>query len=133
MPIEGKVRVLYTTVKETESLVHYKWSFIGDRNWSEPTCKEATFEVKSASKLNSVSVRGGCFTWEVDVQSQRGSGQTSWTSSGEIRGSNGKTAKLSIPTGKCMATFTRDDMLAVGDVISLGTIGENPLSIKFAK
>jgi len=133
MPSDGKVRVLFTRVKETSEITHYKWSFIGDRNWSEPVCSGARFTLSNSSKLNSVASRGGCFTWEVDVHSKRTNTTGEWTSSGEIRGSNGKTAKLSIPTGKCLATFTRDDMLAVGDVISLGTIGENPLSVKFAK
>lgn len=133
MPSDGKVRVLFTRVKETNDFTHYKWSFVGDRNWSEPAINGATFTVSSSSKLNSPDSRGGCFTWEVDVQSKRTNTAGSWTSNGEIRGSNGKTAKLSIPDGNCVATFTRDDMLAVGDVISLGTIGRASLSVTFTK
>lgn len=133
MPSDGKVRVLFTRVKETSDLTHYKWSFVGDRNWSEPVCSGATFTVSNSSKLNSPTSRGGCFTWEVDIQSKRAPSTDAWTSTGEIRGSNGKTAKLSIPDGKCVATFTRDDMLAVGDTISLGKIGQAPLSVTFKK
>lgn len=133
MPSDGKVRVLFTRVKETSDLTHYKWSFVGDRNWSEPVCSGATFTVSNSSKLNSPTSRGGCFTWEVDIQSKRAPSTDAWTSTGEIRGSNGKTAKLSIPDGKCVATFTRDDMLAVGDAISLGKIGQAPLSVTFKK
>lgn len=133
MPSDGKVRVLFTRVKETSDLTHYKWSFVGDRNWSEPVCSGATFTVSNSSKLNSPTSRGGCFTWEVDIQSKRAPSTDAWTATGEIRGSNGKTAKLSIPDGKCVATFTRDDMLAVGDTISLGKIGQAPLSVTFKK
>lgn len=133
MPSDGKVRVLFTRVKETSDLTHYKWSFVGDRNWSEPVCSGATFTVSNSSKLNSPTSRGGCFTWEVDIQSKRAPSTDAWTSTGEIRGSNGKTAKLSIPDGNCVATFTRDDMLAVGDAISLGKIGQAPLSVTFTK
>lgn len=133
MPSDGKVRVLFTRVKETSDLTHYKWSFVGDRNWSEPVCSGATFTVSNSSKLNSPTSRGGCFTWEVDIQSKRAPSTDAWTSTGEIRGSNGKTAKLSIPDGNCVATFTRDDMLAVGDLISLGKIGQSPLSVTFTK
>lgn len=133
MPSDGKVRVLFTRVKETSDLTHYKWSFVGDRNWSEPVCSGATFTVSNSSKLNSPTSRGGCFTWEVDIQSKRAPSTDAWTSTGEIRGSNGKTAKLSIPDGNCVATFTRDDMLAVGDAISLGKIGQAPLSVTFKK
>ena len=133
MPSDGKVRVLFTRVKETTDFTHYKWSFVGDRNWSEPVCNGASFTVSNSSKLNSPTSRGGCFTWEVDIQSKFAASTGAWTSKGEIRGSNGKTAKLSIPDGKCVATFTRDDMLAVGDVISLGKVGQAPLSISFDK
>jgi hypothetical protein len=133
MPSDGKVRVLFTRVKETSDLTHYKWSFVGDRNWSEPVCSGATFTVSNSSKLNSPTSRGGCFTWDVDIQSKRAPSTDAWTSTGEIRGSNGKTAKLSIPDGNCVATFTRDDMLAVGDAISLGKIGQAPLSVTFTK
>lgn len=133
MPSDGKVRVLFTRVKETNDITHYKWSFVGDRNWSEPVCSGATFTVSNSSKLNSPTSRGGCFTWEVDIQSKRAPSTDAWTSTGEIRGSNGKTAKLSIPDGNCVATFTRDDMLAVGDAISLGKIGQAPLSVTFKK
>lgn len=133
MPSDGKVRVLFTRVKETSDITHYKWSFVGDRNWSEPVCSGATFTVSNSSKLNSPTSRGGCFTWEVDIQSKRAPSTDAWTSTGEIRGSNGKTAKLSIPDGNCVATFTRDDMLAVGDAISLGKIGQAPLSVTFTK
>lgn len=133
MPSDGKVRVLFTRVKEKSDFTHYKWSFIGDRNWSEPACSGATFTVSNSSKLNSPTSRGGCFTWEVDIQSKRAASAGAWTSTGEIRGSNGKTAKLSISDGSCVATFTRDDMLAVGDAISLGKIGQSPLSITFVK
>ena len=133
MPSDGKVRVLFTRVKEKSDFTHYKWSFIGDRNWSEPACTGATFTVSNSSKLNTPTSRGGCFTWEVDIQSKRAASAGAWTSTGEIRGSNGKTAKLSISDGNCVATFTRDDMLAVGDAITLGKIGQSPLSITFVK
>lgn len=133
MPSEGKVRVLFTRVKETTDFTHYKWSFVGDRNWSEPACNGATFTVSNSSKLNSPTSRGGCFAWEVDIQSKRGPSSATWTSSGEIRGSNGKTAKLSTLSGNCVATFTQDDMVIVGDSISLGKVGQSPLSIKFSR
>lgn len=133
MPSDGKIRVLFTRVKETSDKTHYKWSFVGDRNWSEPLCSDASFTVSKSTKLNTPASRGGCFTWEVDVESKRETPTGSWLSTGEIRGSNGRTAKLNVPGGNCLPSLTRDEMKSVGDVISLGKIGQTPLSIKFTQ
>lgn len=133
MPSDGKVRVLFTRVKETADFTHYKWSFVGDRNWSEPACNGATFTVRNSSKLNSPTSRGGCFTWEVDIQSKRAASTDAWTSKGEIRGSNGRTAKLSISDRKCEASKITDEQVEVGSDITLGKIGQAHLTVVFSK
>ena len=132
MPSGGKIRVLFTRVKEQSDLIHYKWSFVGDRNWSDPSCEGSSFRVDKSSKLNATSSRGACFTWEIDIQSRRAAAAGSWTSKGEIRGSNGRTAKLSMPNGKCESSRTADDMVSVGSNITLGKIGPAPLSVVFS-
>ncbi len=133
MPSDGNIRVLFTRVKEQSNLVHYKWSFVGDRNWSDPSCDRSSFRVEKSSKLNATSSRGACFTWEIDIQSQRETTAAPWTSKGEIRGSNGRTAKLSTSDGKCEASQTTDDQVAVGSNITLGKIGQSPITIVFSK
>ena len=133
MPSDGNIRVLFTRVKEQSDLVHYKWSFVGDRNWSDPSCDRSSFRVEKSSKLNATSSRGACFTWEIDIQSRRTTAAGPWTSKGEIRGSNGRTAKLSISDGKCEASQTTDEQVAVGSDITLGKIGQAPLTVVFSK
>ena len=133
MPSQGKIRVLFTRVKEQADFTHYKWSFVGDRNWSNATCTAASFTVDKSSKLNSPDSRGGCFTWEIDVQSRKSAGSDSWTSKGEIRGSNGKTAKLDVTNSKCDVTRSSDDMVSVGNDIDLGKLGQVPLKVIFSQ
>ena len=132
MPTSGKLRILFTRVKEQSDFTHYKWSFVGDRNWSDPLCNGATFKVEKSSKLNAPSSRGGCFTWEIDVQSRRTPSSNVWTSKGEIRGSNGKTAQLGVTDGKCDVSRSSDDMVSVGSNIALGKLGQVPLSVTFS-
>lgn len=133
MPTDGKIRVLFTRVKEQSDFTHYKWSFVGDRNWSDPTCNGAAFQVEQSSKLNVPGTRGGCFTWEIDVQSRRTASGNVWSSKGEIRGSNGKTAQLGVTDGKCDVVRSSDDMVSVGSNIALGKIGQVPLSVTFSQ
>ena len=133
MPSDGNIRILFTRVKEQSDLVHYKWSFVGDRNWSDPSCDRSSFRVEKSSKLNATSSRGACFTWEIDIQSRRTNAAGPWTSKGEIRGSNGRTAKLSISDGKCEASQTTDEQVAVGSDITLGKIGQAPLTVVYSK
>ena len=133
MPSDGNIRILFTRVKEQSDLVHYKWSFVGDRNWSDPSCDSSSFRVEKSSKLNATSSRGACFTWEIDIQSRRMTAAGQWTSKGEIRGSNGRTAKLSMSDGKCEASWTKDEQVAVGTDITLGKLGQSPLTVVFSK
>lgn len=133
MPSEGKVRVLFTKVKEKSDFTHYKWSFVGDRNWEQPVCNNSTFEVTKSSKLNAPESRGGCFTWEIDIKSTRTPAAGTWSSIGEIRGSNGKTAKLTSTPSQCLPSLTKDEMVSVGESIALGKLGQAPLSVTFTK
>jgi hypothetical protein len=133
MPTQGKIRVLFTRVKEQSDFTHYKWSFVGDRNWSAASCNTASFKLEKSSKLNSPDSRGGCFTWEIDLQSRKSPDSDTWTSKGEIRGSNGKTAKLDVTNSKCDVTRSSDDMVSVGDEIDLGKLGQVPLKVTFSQ
>lgn len=133
MPDDGRVRVLFTRVKEQSDYTHYKWSFVGDRNWAEPSCIDAKFRIENSSKLNSPTSRGGCFTWEIDVESKKSGPFGGWESKGEIRGSNGKTAKLGATTGQCVVEQTSDSQVSVGNEINLGKVGQSVLTAYFAK
>jgi hypothetical protein len=131
MPSDGKIRVLFTRVEEQSDVTHYKWSFVGDRNWSDPSCDASSFSIAKSSKLNATNSRGACFTWEIDIKSQRTTPAGTWKSKGEVRGSNGRTAKLSSSDGKCEATRTTDELIGVGSTITLGKIGQAPLTVVF--
>lgn len=128
LPRAGSVNVLYTAISNTSKSVHSKWSLVGDRNWRTVGVTQSLFTLSETSKLNSAEARGGCFTWELDVKSSSNA-QGVWVTQVEMRGSNGKTARLNKLPGKSVPLLTADSVIRVGETVIVASVPTAKLSI----
>lgn len=73
-PSAGNIRILVKKVKEDARTVHWKWSFVGERNWTrfENSAQYAT--VTGSYPLNSPEHVGGTNVFEFDLIAQRVAG-----------------------------------------------------------
>ena len=128
LPRAGTVTVLYTVISNTSKSFHTKWSLVGDRNWRTVGVTQSLFTLSETSKLNSAEARGGCFTWELDVKSSCNA-QGVWLTQVEMRGSNGKTARLNNLPGKSVPLLTADSVQRVGETVIVASVASAKLSI----
>jgi hypothetical protein len=70
-PSAGNICLLVKKVKESADTVHWKWSFVGERNWTrfENSAQNAT--VSGSYPLNSVERVGGTNVFEFDLIVER--------------------------------------------------------------
>lgn len=89
-PEPGFARIVVTRLEETAERTRWKWSVIGDRNWSVARASGTEIALEKTYPLNDPRQRGGCFTWECDLTIEGSGAGRRW--SVRLHGSNGATA-----------------------------------------
>jgi hypothetical protein len=92
-PPQGNVRIVTRKIEQTTDKVHWKWSLIGERNWTDARAAGGQMSLEKTYPLNSTSQRGGCNVWECDLTAERGAapGSVHWTA--VLHGSVGTTVR----------------------------------------
>jgi hypothetical protein len=127
IPSDGRVRIVATRVAQTADAVHWKWSVIGERNWTGVAAKETDLSLTGTYPLNDATRRGGCNVYEADLTAERagkdGAGRWKLT----LHGSNGstETSEGDLPAGK-----TADAVKIVQDT---STVERLPAAIRLAE
>lgn len=90
VPKPDLARIVHTPLENTPSRIRAKWSIIGGRNWESPIADTVSLTLSGGYPLNAPLRRGGCHTWEIDLDAKRVDGRWQWKTT--VHGSNGKTA-----------------------------------------
>jgi hypothetical protein len=142
IPPSGKVRIIVGKGKQTPDKVQWHWSVLGDRNWREPTADGTDLSLTGTYPLNSVSERGGCNTYMLDLVVTRPknttSGPVTWTAT--LHGSNGQTATATGTTSpqgtsdkSVRVQLDRDTVFGVPATVTLATIDDKPIRLLISK
>jgi hypothetical protein len=80
-------------IEQTPDRLHWKWSVIGERNWTEARAADGQLSLAKTYPLNSTVRRGGCNIWECDLTAERGpaANMIRWTAI--LHGSVGTTVR----------------------------------------
>lgn len=140
VPASGKVRIVTTKIKDSLDSVHWKWSVIGERNWTEANVSATTASLGGTYPLNSTSRSGGCHVWECDVIVKR-TGPDSAEYVLNLHGSNGTTARTSgsLPSVKkgdalpIEPAQETDTLLRLPAELRLATVDGKPITFRIEK
>ena len=82
IPEKDQVRIVARTVEESAKKIHWKWSVIGERNWTEASVNDnaggATLSLNKTYPLNTPLRRGGCNIWECDLTGELSGDSVRW-------------------------------------------------------
>jgi hypothetical protein len=134
IPSEGKVRVISRKIVQGPDKLHWKWSLIGERNWTTAEATETSIGLSKTYPLNDTAHTGGCNIWECDLTAERitdsKTGQTviRWTN--VLHGSDGTTRT---GTGTLSADQTGDADKIVRIQIDQDTLLKLPAETTLAR
>ena len=140
MPSAGTVKVLSRQIERSDRRLHWKWSLLGERNWTTPTAAKTDFRLADTYPLNDPTHRGGCNVWECDLIAETGTNGVTWTAT--LHGSDGATvrsgATLPLKSGVNLEDVVsirldRDDIPSLPADISLASLGDQKLTLHVAK
>jgi len=131
IPAEDRVRVLATTVAETDAKRHWKWSVLAGRNWETPRIEGTTASLAGGYPLNAAMRSGGCHTWEVDLVAEHRDGAWEWSL--EVHGSNGRTAKATGRSERVERVSTTETETGLPADLRLARIDDNPVDLKLPR
>jgi hypothetical protein len=141
LPPKEKVRVLARKIEDPANTFHWKWSVIGERNWTEAhvtDTPEVSVVLDKASPLSEPMKRKGCNIWEVDVTAKSAEGGIAWKA--RIHGSDGTTVeKEGIISGEtnpreAVRVLQEKDIVAkLPAQLTLARIGERTVTFRIAR
>jgi len=91
IPPPDNVRIVSRKIEQTPERLHWKWSVIGERNWTRPRAARGQLSLDTTYPLNDPLHSGGCNIWECDLTAERAGGAIRWEA--VLHGSNGMTVK----------------------------------------
>lgn len=75
IPPQSHVRIVSRRITQTPEKLHWKWSLIGERNWTEARASETEMALSKTYALNDPLTSGGCNIWECDLIAERTTGK----------------------------------------------------------
>jgi hypothetical protein len=92
IPPPDNVRIVSRKIVErAPERLHWKWSVIGERNWTRPQASGGQISLDTTYPLNDPLHAGGCNIWECDLTAEQANGAIHWGAI--LHGSNGMTVK----------------------------------------
>lgn len=91
VPQSGSVRIVATQVLSTDTLRQFKWTIIGERNWTRAEAKAGVLSLGATYPLNTVDRHDGTNIWEADVTAKVQGDSVSWET--RLHGVHGVTVK----------------------------------------
>jgi hypothetical protein len=150
IPPIGSVRIIARQIEQTDRRMHWKWSLIGERNWSRAATTGTDLTLANTYPINDPETRGGCNIWECDLVVERaeapggaasGAGGAGLEWSATLHGSDGVTAKSGGPLpgdphalDDAVSIRQSDDTDArLPADVTLATVGGHPVVLHIAK
>lgn len=120
-----------TRLEDTETRKHWKWTVLGDRNWTEASVTGATAALTGTYGMSAAGKSGGCPTWECDFSAAQGAGGA-WRWKVVVHGSNGKTATGSGTTRSVRIVGVSDTETGLPASLRLAELAESPVVLTLA-
>ncbi len=141
IPPKEQVRVIARKIDDPANTVHWKWSVIGERNWTEARVTdtpELSVVLDKTSPLSDPMKRQGCNIWEVDLTTNRTGEGIAWKA--RIHGSDGMTAEkegvisgVQNPNEAVHILQEKDTLTKLPAQLSLARIGEQAVVFRIAR
>lgn len=91
IPQSGSVRIVATEIQSTDTTRQFKWTIIGERNWTRAEAKNGVLSLGATYPLNTVGRRDGTNIWEADVMAKVQGDSVAWET--RLHGIHGVTVK----------------------------------------
>jgi hypothetical protein len=141
-PAAGNIRCLVKKVKEDARTVHWKWSFVGERNWTrfENSAQSAT--VTGSYPLNSPDHVGGTNVFEFDLVVERVAGsetelrvETILHASTAAGSRSAETLEMQRAPLNALVTIhqTKEDILRLPAEMHLASVGKRKILLKITE
>jgi hypothetical protein len=128
LPPSGSIRIVVSEVPSKTGGIHRKWTFIGERNWSEATATANELRLSKTSPLNDPAKKSGCNIWECDlIVDPKPDAPNTLTWKTRIHGIDGTTKESSSNTA------SPDGLKAVRIMVDKDTVARLPANLTLAQ